>query len=228
MSNDSSKVAVGKAAADLVQDGMCIGLGTGSTAKYLIDSLIERCQQGLKITAVATSNRSREQAEKGRIPMIDINTITQLDMVLDGADEVDSKKRLIKGGGGALLREKIVANMSKEMVVIVDESKPVEKLGAFPLPVEIIPFASRATISQINEMEYHGELRQENDQSPYITDGGHYIYDIHCTGFWDDPEKTHLQLIQIPGVVETGFFLGLAGRVLIGYADGRVEQKNSF
>ena len=149
MEQEKIKQAVGHKAADLIQDGMLVGLGTGSTVFYFIEKLIERVKDGLHIRAVSSSLRSAELASKGGIPLIDINTLSHLDITVDGADEIDHEKRMIKGGGGALLREKIVASMSKEMIVVVDESKLSAKLGRCKLPVEVIPFAHEVTHKKI-------------------------------------------------------------------------------
>lgn len=222
MANDACKKAVGEKAATLIKDGMTVGLGTGSTAFYFIEKLIQRCQEGLKIEAVASSQRSLEQARKGKIPLIDINSIKTLDICVDGADEIDPEKRMIKGGGGALVREKIVATMSKEMVVIVDESKLVSKLGHKPLPVEIIPFGSAATIYQLQLLGYQGSLRQNKDKSPYITDNQNLIYDVQLDPSKVNPTFDHQQMVSIPGVVDTGFFLNIAGRIIVGFEDGQV------
>lgn len=223
MSNDKSKNNAGKAAAELVEDGMILGLGTGSTAAYFIAHLIKRCQKGLKIQAVATSQKSWEQASAGGIPMIDINTITKLDLTVDGADEIDTQKRMIKGGGGALLREKIIANMSEEMVVIIDESKEVKNLGKCALPVEIIPFAHLTTIAQLKKLGYKGTLRQTSKDQPFLTDNNNYIFDINLKHSCRNPEKEELKIRNIPGVVTTGFFFNLAGRVIVGFNDGHIE-----
>lgn len=226
MTIDSAKQAAGKAAAALIQDGMRVGLGSGSTAAHFIDSLILRCRQGLQISAVATSALSEKQARAGGIPFLDVNAITSLDVTVDGADEIDALKRMIKGGGGALLREKIVASMSREMIVIVDESKLVARLGKFPLPVEIVPFGQAATIDKIQRLGYQGKLRRCPDHEIYRTDNGNLIFDINLTHPLDDPEHVQLQLKSVPGVVETGIFCNLAGRVVIGYADGHAEIKS--
>lgn len=229
MTNDNilqdqiAKKSAGYAAAAFVQDGMTVGLGTGSTAAYFIERLIERCRNGLKIFTVATSSRSETLAREGGIPIIDINTLSSIDLTVDGADEIDKDKRMIKGGGGALLREKIIASMSKEMIVVVDQSKLVNRLGKFPLPVEIVQFAYTATIHRINQLGYEGKLRTEASGKRYVTDNNNYIYDIHFKEFIDNPEQLHHQLREIVGVIESGLFIHLAGRVVIGYNDGKVE-----
>ncbi len=217
------KKKVGNNAAALIKDGMCVGLGTGSTSGPFIDSLIQRCKEGLKISAIASSKASEERARKGGIPLLDSNNVTSLDITVDGADEIDSQKRMIKGGGGALLREKILASCSKEMIVVVDETKLVAQLGATKLPVEIIPFGHLATIFKLKQRGYEGKLRMTPSETPYITDNSNFIFDIHFKELRKNPEADALNIQNIPGVVETGFFLGLAGRVIIGFNDGRIE-----
>lgn len=221
-----AKKAAGYAAATLVKPGMIVGLGTGSTAFYFIERLIERCREGLNITGIATSERSLQQALKGNIPMIDADSVTEIDLTIDGADEIDSHKRMIKGGGGALLREKILATMSREMIVIIDESKQVQRLGKFPLPIEIIPFAHRSTISKLNQMGYNTVLRKDKDGGVYITDNGNFIVDIHFAEPLDYPENDNLRIRFTPGVVETGFFFNLVGTVITGYIDGHVDIRS--
>lgn len=217
-----AKEKAGRFAADFVQEDMLVGLGTGSTAAYFIARLSERCRQGLKIHAVATSTRSMQQALACGIPMVDIGAITTLDLTVDGADEVDSHKRMIKGGGGALLREKIVASMSRELVVIVDESKVVTRLGECPLPVEIIPFGYRATLYKLEQLGYTGTLRTSERQL-FLTDNSNLIYDVRFPQGCRDPERDHERIRSIPGVIDTGFFFNMAGRVVVGFKDGRVE-----
>lgn len=225
MSTDAIKKKVGYKAAEFVQEGMHIGLGTGTTAFYFIERLIQRCKEGLKIGAVASSKRSLEQAREGKIPLLNIDEITSLDLTVDGADEIDSQKRMIKGGGGALAREKILAAMSREMIVIVDETKLVSSLGKCKLPVEIFPFGRMATLHHIAKAGYKGEFRKKSDGSLYLTDNGNLIVDIHFSDVREAPEEDHEALIHLPGVVDTGFFFHLAGRVIVGFADGQVVVK---
>ncbi|NGX27258.1 MAG: Ribose-5-phosphate isomerase A [Chlamydiae bacterium] len=220
MSHDAAKDAASKKALSFVQDGMHIGLGTGSTAAHFIKHLIEKCKQGLKVQAVATSIASQEMAKKGGIPLLDINTISFLDLSVDGADEIDPEKRLIKGAGGALVREKIIAAMSKEMIVIADESKLVKKLGAHPLPVEIIPFGAEATKKHIEDKGFSGKWRKNGRETHYLTDNQNWIFDITFPSLIDEPEAIHLSLLSIPGVVDTGFFFHLAKQCVIGKQDG--------
>lgn len=226
MSRDAIKKAVGYKAAELVKDGMLIGLGTGSTAFFFIEKLIQRCQEGLKVHAIASSVQTLNQAKKGKIPLLDIDAVTSLDLTVDGADEIDPQKRMIKGGGGALVREKIVASLSKEMLVIVDESKCVDKLGVCKLPVEIISFASHATLHRIEKLGYRGDFRKKTDNSLFVTDNGNHIIDIHFHEPRNNPEEDHEALMHIPGVVDTGFFFHLAGRVIIGFFDGQIVIKS--
>lgn len=222
MSLEKAKEKASIKALDFVADGMRIGLGTGSTATYFIKHLIERVEQGLKIEAVASSEVSTQLAKKGNIPLLNINEISHLDLTVDGADEIDRQKRLIKGAGGALVREKIIASMSKEMIVIADESKCVEKLGKHPLPVEVIPFAISATLSHIQEKGFSGNLRKNSDGTPYQTDNHNWIVDLTFDSPLEDPETVHVSLISIPGVVDTGFFFHLAKQCVIGKQDGEI------
>ncbi len=221
-SQDKAKKAAGRKAVEFVKDGMLIGLGTGSTSVKFIQSLGEKCREGLKIEAIATSHSSEILALALNIPIIAPGTVSFLDMCFDGADEINKKKQMIKGGGGALLREKIIASMSGEMVVLIDEHKIVNELGNFPLPVEIIPFGYKSTISKMEEGGFHGTIRLNKAGENFITDNGNYIYDIRLTPGKEKPEAIEQFLISIPGIVETGFFLGLAGRVIVGKNNGEV------
>lgn len=225
MSTEVIKKTVGYKAAELIENGMRIGLGTGSTVFFFLERLIQRCQEGLKIQAIASSEKTLQLARKGNIPLLEIEQVTTLDLTVDGADEIDSQKRMIKGGGGAHVREKIIANMSHEMIVIIDESKLVPALGKCKLPVEIIPYARSATFLHICKAGYRGEYRRESDGTLFITDNDNLIIDIHFDQSRTDPEQDHETLIHIPGVVDTGFFFNLAGRVIVGFADGQVIVK---
>lgn len=216
-----AKKAAGIAATDLIKDGMLVGLGTGSTASFFIQALGQKCrEEGLQITAVATSLQSMRQAQSVGIPMVDSDAISFLDITVDGADEIDHKKNMIKGGGGALLKEKILAKSSHEMVVIIDETKLVEHLGVFPVPVEIAPFAYQTTLMRLSDLGYKATMRLNRDKSLYITDSGHYIADIQYESPILDPVFENNQLRDIVGVLETGLFFNIAGRVIVGYEDG--------
>jgi len=221
MTIELAKKAAAAKAASLIEEGMTVGLGTGTTALYFIDALAERCKKGLKVKTVASSERSAAQARQGGIDVSGIDAVSSIDITVDGADEIDPQKRMIKGGGGALLREKIVASMSREMIVIVDETKLVLKLGKAKLPLEIVPFGHAATIGRLKRLGFPGTLRGGAD--PFITDNGNYICDVQL-----DPDKVrlpedHERLVQIPGVIETGFFIDLAGRVVVGFSDGETK-----
>jgi len=224
LSQDDAKRAAAARAADFVRDGMKLGLGTGSTAAFLVEILGRRVAQGLKITGVPTSEATRRQAESLTIPLTTLDETPELDLTIDGADEFDPALRLIKGGGGALLREKIVAAASRRMIVITDRSKQVERLGRFPLPVEVVPFGLEATrramARALAENGCPGEIVQRREKASghaFVTDGGHAILDCHC-GAIPAPEQLAASLNAIPGVVESGLFVGLASTIIV--ADG--------
>lgn len=220
---EQAKKSVGQKAADLIENGMIVGLGTGTTAYWFIESLSARCKKNLKIQAVASSSSSLEQALKGGIPILDINTLTSIDITVDGADEIDAQKRMIKGRGGALLKEKIIASMSREVIIIVDETKLVSKLGKCPLPVEILPFGYLSTIHKLETLGFSGQLRQK-DNTLLMTENGNYIYDISLSPETTSPFEHNQRIIQVPGVIETGFFLELTKKVMVGFLDGRVQM----
>lgn len=222
MSNDNAKRAAGYKAAELVEDGMKVGLGTGSTAFFFIEKLIQRVKEGLHIQVIATSKASTEQAKIGGLTLIEPQDLISLDLDVDGADEIDPQKQMIKGGGGALFREKIIASSSKEMIVIIDEHKKVEKLGKHALPIEISPYGLNSIIEKLRRIEITGQIRMQ-DNKFYYTDNGNLILDSNIEKFNGDLKILDHKIISIPGVIETGLFLGLAGRVIIGYEDGHVD-----
>ena len=212
-----------------VKPGTNIGLGTGSTANHFIEALGAKVKEGLDVKGVATSKASKELAEKHGIPLTTLDASPHLDLTVDGTDEFDGEFRLIKGGGGALLFEKIVASSSRFMLVIADESKKVTKLGKFPLPVEVMRFGTKATAWKMErafvllKLDAKMVLRVK-DGKPFVTDGGHYIID--CTiGEIPEPERLEALLKSIPGVVETGLFIGICGIVLMGTPKGVTEFK---
>lgn len=207
-------------AIDYIKQGMIIGLGTGTTATFFIDALAKKVQEGLKISAIASSNKSMEQAKQLGIPLVDPENIYSIDIVVDGADEIDHKKNMIKGGGGALLREKLVAKASKEMIVIIDETKLVSHLGKFPVAVEIIPFLYHYTLKELQKFGLNSILRKNNEGNNYLTDNGNYILDIHFNDPIHSPYSEHEKLKGMTGVVETGFFFNLATHVIVGYKNG--------
>jgi ribose 5-phosphate isomerase A len=216
------KKEAAQAAAQLVQNGMVVGLGTGTTAAYLVGELGRRvAEEGLRFTGVPTSERTAEQAHTFGIPLATLADIKEIDLTIDGADEVQlGTLALIKGHGGALLREKIVASASKRMAVIVDETKLVKRLGGtLAVPVEVVPFGWEATARKLRAMGAGPELRPGVDGKPYVTDGGHYILDC-AFGLIADPKKVARELDETVGVVEHGLFLGLAKQVLVGGPGG--------
>ncbi len=218
---DAKKAAAEKAVAE-VKDGMTLGLGTGSTAYWAIQQIGERVREGLKVSAVATSQRSEQQARDLNIPIISFAEINEIDLTIDGADEIDKYRNLVKGGGGALLREKIIAYNSKRFIVVVDDSKMVEHLGKFPLPVEIVPFAFELTVRKLNALGCRPLIRKK-DGKDFITDNGNLIADCHFY-LIDDPETLNHQLHLIPGVVETGLFLNSkVASIYIGDSSGEVR-----
>ena len=220
---DQRKLEAAERALALVTPGMKLGLGSGSTAHHFVDLVGERVKAGLDIHCVATSEATAAQAKALGIPVGTLDDIPELDLTVDGADEIDSKLRLIKGGGGALLREKIVASASNRMVVIADSKKLVARLGAFPLPIEVVPFGLAATRRHIErafgELGLAGPIRLRGGSSPFVTDGGHYILDCSL-GSIAEPEQLSRILSPIPGVVEHGLFIGLARGAIIAGADG--------
>jgi ribose 5-phosphate isomerase A len=215
------KQAAALRALDLVCDGMWLGLGTGSTAAKFVEALGARVAAGLKVLCVPTSEATRAQAERLGIPLSTLDETPHLHLTVDGADEIDGQLRLIKGGGGALLREKIVATASDQMVVIADDSKLVATLGRFPLPVEVVRFGLPATRRMVEAMAAQagckGEirLRESNSGEPFITDHGNLILDCSF-GRIDEPEVLAFALKRVPGVVEHGLFLGVADLAIIG------------
>jgi ribose 5-phosphate isomerase A len=216
------KKAAAEAAAKLVESGMVVGLGTGSTASFVIGELGWRvAQEGLRMIGIPTSERTAEQARSLKIPLATIGEHTEIDLTIDGADEVErSTLFLIKGHGGALLREKIVAAASKRMIVVIDETKLVERLGTnFSVPVEVVPFGWQSTERKLNKLGANPTLRMGPDKKPYVTDGGHYIVDC-AYGPMQGPKETAHHLDHVVGVVEHGLFLGFASQVFVGGESG--------
>jgi ribose 5-phosphate isomerase A len=222
MANEAEKEAAGRAAAKLVRNGDVVGLGTGSTAYFAVVALGERVKSGLKIVGIPTSVATADLARQLGIPLTTLDEHPQIDITIDGADEIDPQLNLIKGGGGALLREKVVASVTKKMVVVGDSTKVVPALGKFPLPVEIIPFARNVIEKKIASLGAMTKLRMRPDGQPFITDNNHQILD--CTfGRINDPSALAWELNGTPGVVEHGLFLGLAKLALVGCGD-HVEE----
>lgn len=229
---DKAKFVAAKRAVDFIEDGMKVGLGTGSTAAWMVRCLGERVQnEGLRIKGVPTSTRTAVLAAEVGIEVISLDEAKWLDVTIDGADEFDGDFNLIKGGGGAHLQEKVVATASDRMVVISDASKEVETLGAFPLPVEVIPFGWQTSKALIEEllisMDVMGRettLRMNGDAA-FVTDEGNHIVDLHLNRI-GNARQLAMALNQIPGVVENGLFIDICDTVVIGYGDGRVETRD--
>ncbi len=228
---DKAKYACAVKSVDFVQDGMRVGLGTGSTAAWMVKRLGERVRdEGLNITAVATSSRTADLAEEVGIKVSTLNDVPWLDLTIDGADEFDADLNLIKGGGAAHLREKIVATASDRMIVIADAAKSVSQLGAFPLPVEVLNFGWKTTKGLIEEtLEGFDVLGREvtmrmSGDEPCLTDEGNLVLDLHLKRI-GNPRQLALVLNQVPGVVENGLFIDICDMVVIGHGDGKVEVR---
>jgi len=215
MANEQEKELASRAAAKLVRDGDIVGLGSGSTAYFAVVALGERVKAGLKIVGIPTSVATEELARKVGIPLTTLDEHPEIDITIDGADEIDPHLNLIKGGGGALLREKVVASVTKKMVVVGDSRKLVPALGKFPLPVEIIPFARAVVERKLKSLGATPKLRLKPDGQPYITDNGNHILDASF-GKIEDPPTLARSLSDTPGVVEHGLFIGFAVIALIG------------
>ncbi|WP_417239426.1 ribose-5-phosphate isomerase RpiA [Celeribacter halophilus] len=229
---DTAKFVAAKKAVGYVEDGMKVGLGTGSTAAWMVRCLGELVrEEGLDIVGVPTSSRTAELARQQGIKVISLDEAKWLDLTIDGTDEFDPELNLIKGGGGALLQEKIVATASDQMIVISDVSKQVDMLGAFPLPVEVIPFGWQTTKALVEEtlvsMDVLGQQStvRMNGDAAYVTDEGNHIIDLHLQRI-GNARQLALVLNQIPGVVENGLFIDICDKVIIGHGDGRVTTKD--
>jgi ribose 5-phosphate isomerase A len=222
MANDAEKEAAARASLKYVHDGQVVGLGTGSTATFAIRLLGERVRGGLKIRGIPTSIASRDLAGQLGIPLVTFDEVQEIDVTIDGADEFDPALELIKGGGGAMLREKIVASASRQLVIVTDSSKQVPVLGKFPLPVEVIGFAEPLVAKKISDLGAKVVRRLDSSGRPYITDENHHILDCHF-GQIADPATLARTLSEMPGIVEHGLFVGMASAVLMATA-GEVKE----
>lgn len=219
------KRAAGYHAAEWIEDGMTVGLGTGSTAYWAIQRIGERVKEGLTVRAIATSKASEKLAGELNIPLYEAAEIPRIDITIDGADEVDPQLALIKGGGGALLREKMVALHSDKLIVVADDSKDVSRLGAFKLPIEVVPFACEWTLESLKRKYEVPMGFRQGDEGIYITDNGNYIIDA-AFGQIAEPGKLAAELKGITGVVDHGLFVGIAATVVFGHKDGGISVRH--
>jgi ribose 5-phosphate isomerase A len=224
MANDQEKEAAARASLRFVKDGQVVGLGTGSTAAYFIKLLGEQVKNGLHIRGIPTSVRSRELAISLGIPLITLDDCQEIDVTVDGADEVDPRLRLMQGGGGALLREKIVASATRQMIVVADASKQVQRLGKFPLPVEVIRFAQALVARRIAALGAEVQLRRDAAGNAYVTDENNHILDCRF-GEMRDPDRLARELSEMPGVVEHGLFIGMASVALFAQGSEIIELR---
>ncbi|EQA3616173.1 ribose-5-phosphate isomerase RpiA [Listeria monocytogenes] len=218
----NQKKIAGEKACEWIEDGMVVGLGTGSTVYYTIEKLGQMVNNGLHITGVATSDETTKQAEKLGIPLKSLNDVTEIDVTIDGADEIDTNFQGIKGGGGALLREKMVASASLKNIWVLSEEKLVRTLGKFPLPLEVIPFGWKQIERTLAKEQIQTNLRKQSNGEVYVTNNGNYILDIVNQSF-TDAEMWQEKLAQIPGVVEHGLFLDYVDVIICGKANGETE-----
>ena len=212
----SEKQLSAEAACDFVKDGMIVGLGTGTSAEFAVRKIGKLVSEGLSIKGIPTSNRTKILAENEGIPLIDFSESMFIDLTIDGADEIDGNLNMIKGGGAALLQEKIVASVSRTEIIVGSKTKIVDHLGAFPLPVEVIPFGWQVVFNQLESLHGNPDLRLKNGQ-PLVTDQGNYIIDCHFRKI-ENPKLLENQLNLIPGVVENGLFINLCTKMIL--ADG--------
>jgi ribose 5-phosphate isomerase A len=217
---DALKQAAARKAVEYVKDGMVVGLGTGSTAKHMVIALGEKVKAGMKLRGVPTSHETAALAKLSGVTLIDSDNRWVIDVAIDGADQVDPGFNLIKGGGGALLKEKIVAASAKQFIVLVDYTKQVPVLGgSFPLPIEVIPFGWGSTAREIETLTASRVVRRERDGAPFITEAGNFIVDVYLAQI-DQPRELELALNQIPGIVETGLFVGRTDMLIVGTPHG--------
>ncbi|MCE9593689.1 MAG: ribose-5-phosphate isomerase RpiA [Planctomycetes bacterium] len=221
------KELAGRAAAELVRDGMQVGLGTGSTVHFTLVRIAERIHdEGLRILAVPTSEDTLRKARELGIPLVELGRVERLDLTIDGADEIDGRFDMIKGGGGALLREKVVASISAREAIVVGEDKVVERLGVrFKLPVEVVPFAAPVVARALEALGARPTLRKTAAGATFVSDNHNWIFDCAFANGIEDAARLDQALKRVPGIVETGLFLGLAHVLFIGCADGRVEVR---
>lgn len=212
------KKLAGVKAADYIKDNMVLGLGTGSTAYYLIEKVGELVKQGLRIKAVATSQITANLANEFKIPIVSIDEVERIDLAIDGVDEIDGKFNAIKGGGGALFREKMVSNIAEEVIWIMDSSKVVDFIGKFPLPIEVLPYGYSHILRKLKLLSLNPILRMKNN-NPFVTDNNNFIIDLNIGKAFDIKYVSHI-LRDIPGILETGLFLNTCHRIIVGTSNG--------
>jgi ribose 5-phosphate isomerase A len=222
LTQDEIKQLVARQAAELVQNNMTVGIGSGSTVYWLIMELGKRVKKGLFFRAIPTSRQTATLAAAQNIPLCELNDIERIDLTIDGADEIDPHLQMIKGGGGALLQEKMVAAASRELLILADHSKLVPQLGKFPLPLEVIPFGWKQVQRHLRETYQVECTLRMHDARPFVSDHGHYVLDCPFTRI-EQPDILTFELNAIPGVVDNGLFVNMADLVLVGYADGKTE-----
>lgn len=222
LSSEQIKQLVAKQAAQLVQNNMTVGIGSGSTIYWLIAGLGERVKKGLFFRAIPTSKKTAALCAQQNIPLADLNDVDKIDLTIDGADEIDPRLQLIKGGGGALLQEKMVAAASREMLIIADHTKLVNRLGKFPLPLDVIPFGWKQVQRHIRETYHIEATLRMNGNKPFVTDHGNYILDCPFQQI-EHADVLAYELNAFPGVVENGLFIDMAELALIGFPDGKTE-----
>ncbi|AVK51335.1 ribose-5-phosphate isomerase A [Clostridium beijerinckii] len=221
---DQKRVA-GEKSAEYIKDGMILGLGTGSTAYYMIKKVGELIKNGMKIKAVATSKSTESLARELKIPLLSIDEVDKIDLAIDGVDEIDNEFNAIKGGGGALFREKIVASLANEVIWIMDESKLVDGIGEFPLPVEILPYGYKHVIKELQDYSLNPKIRMKEEEI-FVTDNGNYIVDLHI-GKPMNINDVYNKVNKITGVLETGLFINMCDRIIIGTSSGTKIINNS-
>lgn len=221
---DQKRVA-GEKSTEYIKDGMILGLGTGSTAYYMIKKVGELIKNGMKIKAVATSKSTESLARELKIPLLSIDEVDRIDLAIDGVDEIDNEFNAIKGGGGALFREKIVASLANEVIWIMDESKLVDGIGEFPLPVEILPYGYKHVIKELQDYSLNPKIRMKEEEI-FVTDNGNYIVDLHI-GKPMNISDVYNKVNRITGVLETGLFINMCNRIIIGTNSGAKIINNS-
>jgi len=214
------KVIAAEEAVKYVKNGMTLGLGSGSTVNWFLRKLSVRVKEGLEIQGIPSSKKTEKLAKELGIPLIDFSGTTHIDLAIDGADEIDSSLNLIKGGGGSLVREKVVDACADELIIIADASKMVSQLGTFPLPIEVLPFGFEVTVENIKKLGGTSNLRRKDDQI-FVSDNGNYIIDCSF-GPINDAVTLHEKLIQMVGVIDTGIFAGMADKVIVA-RNGEIE-----